>query len=96
MNDEQSHYEPIECELHDYVEIACLYGYQLLIELADGSRFKAKAVTTRNTKEEEFLVLMDSEAQGKVRLDQLLAITALDEGAKFSRVQLRMLDGPSG
>jgi Rho-binding antiterminator len=86
LND--THYEPIECELHDYVEIACLYGYRLLIELMDGASFKAKAVTTRNTKEEEFLVLEDSEAQSEVRLDQLLAITALDVGAKFHRVLL--------
>lgn len=89
MNGERNRYEPIECDLHDHVEIACLYGYRLLIELVDGSSFKATAVTTRNTKEEEFLVLRESEAQGEVRLDQLLAITALDENAKFSRVLLR-------
>lgn len=94
MNNERDHYEPIECERHDYVEIACLYGYRLLIELVDGSSFKAKAVTTRNTKEEEFLVLAESESQGEVRLDQLLAITALGEGAKFNRVLLRQLSSP--
>lgn len=87
MNDGK-HYEPIECELHDYVEIACLYGYRLLIELVDGGSFQARAVTTRNTKDEEFLVLAESEAQDEVRLDRLLAITALDEGAKFQRVLL--------
>lgn len=90
MSDD-TRYEPIECELHDYVEIACLYGYRLLIELVDGSSFKANAVTTRNTKEEEFLMLAESEGQSEVRLDQLLAITALDDGAKFNRVQLRPL-----
>jgi Rho-binding antiterminator len=88
VND-NTHYEPIECELHDYLEIACLHGYRLLIELVDGSSFKAKAVTTRNTKEEEFLVLAESEVQGEVRLDELLAIMPLDEGAKFGRVLLR-------
>ena len=88
MSDAPNHYQPIECELHDYVEIACLYGYRLLIELVDGTRFTAKAVTTRNTKEEEFLVLAESTAQSEARLDQLLAITALDEGAKFGRVIL--------
>jgi Rho-binding antiterminator len=88
MSDPHSHYEPIACELHDYVEIACLFGYRLLIELVDGSSFEAKAVTTRNTKGEEFLVLAGGEKQSAVRLDRLLAITALDEGAKFKRVLL--------
>lgn len=83
-----SEYIPIACELHDYVEIACLHRYRLLIELTDGSRFRATAVTTHNTKEEEFLVLEDSEAEAEVRLDRLQAITPLDPGAKFGRVVL--------
>lgn len=83
-----SDYEPIACELHDYVEIACLRGYRLLVELTDGNRFEAKAVTTRNTREEEFLVLAESTAQSEVRLDRLLAITPLDAGATFSRIVL--------
>jgi Rho-binding antiterminator len=51
---------PIDCELHDYTQITCLYGCRLLIDLVDGNRFEAKAVTARNTKEEEFLVLAES------------------------------------
>jgi Rho-binding antiterminator len=88
VNDRPAHYEPIECELHDYVEIACLYGYRLSIELVDGTSFKATAVTTRNTPEEEFLVLAGSDAAGEVRLDRIMAITALDAGARFGRVLL--------
>jgi Rho-binding antiterminator len=88
MSNQGGHYQPIECELHDYIEIACLYGYRLLIELVDGSQFSALAVTTRNTREEEFLVLADSEAASEVRLDRILAITALDAQARFGRVLL--------
>ncbi|MFU5691769.1 Rho-binding antiterminator, partial [Pseudomonas aeruginosa] len=29
-------YHPIACDLHDYLEIACLYRYRLLLELEDG------------------------------------------------------------
>lgn len=88
VSDERDHYQPIACELHDYVEIACLYGYRLLIELVDGRSFEAKAVTTRNTSDEEYLILAESEGPEEVRLDRLVAITALDEGAKFGRVVL--------
>lgn len=83
-----SEYIPIACDLHDYVEIACLHRYRLSIELVDGSRFTARAVTTRNTREEEFLVLDESESVGEVRLDRLLAITPLDRNAQFKRVVL--------
>ncbi|MEI4784869.1 SPOR domain-containing protein, partial [Pseudomonas aeruginosa] len=33
-------YHPIACDLHDYLEIACLYRYRLLLELEDGVRFE--------------------------------------------------------
>lgn len=39
-------YRPIACDLHDYLEIACLYRYRLLLELEDGVRFEAEARTT--------------------------------------------------
>lgn len=81
-------YAPIDCDLHDYVEIACLHGYRLLIELTDGRSFRARAVTTRAHAGEEFLVLDDSDAQSEIRLDRLQAITPLDEQATFGRVIL--------
>lgn len=84
MND----YTPIDCDLHDYVEIACLHGYRLLIELTDGRSVKGRAVTTRATSGEEFLVLDESEAETEIRLDRLKAITPLGERAMFGRVVL--------
>jgi Rho-binding antiterminator len=83
-----SEYTPIACELHDYIEIACMHRYRLLVELTDGNRFRARAITTHNTKDEEFLVLADSEAENEVRLDRLAAITPLDDDARFERVVL--------
>jgi Rho-binding antiterminator len=84
-----SNYKPIDCDLHDYVEIACLHHYRLLIELANGTHFNAKAVTTRTAaSKEEFLVLEGNETHSEVRLDRLLAITPLDRGAVFGRVVL--------
>ncbi|UVE19298.1 Rho-binding antiterminator [Pseudomonas sp. LS44] len=83
------HYQPLDCDLHDYLEIACLYGYRLLVELTDGSSFEAKALTTRTTAaKEEFLALDANDGTREVRLDHLLAITPLDPGSRFGRVQL--------
>lgn len=82
-------YQPLNCDLHDYLEIACLRGYQLDIELIDGQQLMARAVTTRTSSDkEEFLVIEQQGAQQEIRLDQLLAITPQETNAEFGRVVL--------
>ncbi|MET0777207.1 Rho-binding antiterminator [Pseudomonas sp. UMAB-40] len=80
-------YQPLNCDLHDYLEIACLHGYRLDVELNDGSRLVAKALTTRTSSDkEEFLCLETADGPREIRLDQLLAVTPLDANAQFGRV----------
>ncbi|MFJ7283636.1 Rho-binding antiterminator [Pseudomonas sp. NPDC099000] len=80
-------YQPLNCDLHDYLEIACLHGYRLDIELNDGARLDAKALTTRTSSaKEEFLCLETADGPQEIRLDQLLAVTPLDANAQFGRV----------
>ncbi|MGQ7957130.1 Rho-binding antiterminator [Pseudomonas sp. SP16.1] len=84
-----SDYQPLACDLYDYVEIACLYRYQLSIELVDGTRLQGQALTTETTaSKEEFLLLRSPEGEMRLRLDRLLAITPQDAGARFGRVLL--------
>lgn len=88
-------YHPIACDLHDYLEIACLYRYRLLLELEDGVRFEAEARTTHTRAvrpgggKEEYLEVAVEGATLLLRLDRLLAITALTEAALFGRIRLR-------
>lgn len=80
-------YFPIDCDLHDYLEIACLYRYMLRIELVDGTCFDARALTTCSTEDKaEYLVVQKGDNQQKIRLDYLSAITVLTAGATFSSV----------
>ncbi|MBC3385686.1 Rho-binding antiterminator [Pseudomonas sp. SWRI179] len=82
-------YKPLHCDLHDYLEIACLCGYSLDIELTDGQRVTARAITTRTAStREEFLEIDTADGRQEIRLDQLLAITPLDKNARFGRVVL--------
>ncbi|SFW61796.1 transcriptional antiterminator, Rof [Pseudomonas sp. NFACC19-2] len=82
-------YRPLNCDLHDYLEIACMHGYRLLIERLEGPSFEARALTTRTTaSKEEFLVVQGDTGQQELRLDQLLAITPLNTGASFGRIVL--------
>ena len=83
-------YYPIDCDLHDYLEIACLYHYWLRIELTDSRCFDAKALTTcTTTDKEEFLLVEHDEDQQTIRLDHLSTITALPPGALFSTVSFQ-------
>lgn len=80
-------YQPLNCDLHDFLEIACLREYKLDVELIDGQRLVARALTTRTAEtKEEFLVFDRDGSRQEIRLDQLAAITPLDANAEFGRV----------
>ncbi|TRO17427.1 transcriptional antiterminator [Ectopseudomonas mendocina] len=82
-------YQPLACDLYDYLEIACMHCYQLDIELVDGSRLQGQALTTETTaSKEEFLLLRTTAGEQRLRMDRLLAITPLDAGASFGRILL--------
>ncbi|TLM77699.1 Rho-binding antiterminator [Microbulbifer harenosus] len=84
-----SEYQPLNCDQHDFLEIACMHRYRLQVELMDGTSFVAKALDTRTApSKEEFLILETDEGRQEVRLDRLLAITPLDQDASFGRVVL--------
>ncbi|HBX57562.1 Rho-binding antiterminator [Pseudomonas sp. UBA2684] len=82
-------YQPLACDLYDYLEIACLHHYQLFIEQVDGDSLEAEALTTETTpSKEEFLIVRSASGEQRLRLDQLSAITPLNAGASFGRVLL--------
>ncbi|AWH37852.1 transcriptional antiterminator [Stenotrophomonas sp. ZAC14D1_NAIMI4_6] len=71
-------YQPLECDLHDVLEIACLHRALLQVELRDGSRFVARARTTESTADkEEFLLLDAPDGERRIRLDQLHAVATV-------------------
>jgi len=93
MSKEDS-YTPIQCQLYDYVEIACMRHYRLDIELISGEIITGKALTTRIKDKQEFIVVttdMDSEENNKeqeIRLDLVKSLTALDDNVEFTMVAI--------
>lgn len=86
-------YQPLPCDRHDYLEIACLYRYWLRIELRDGLAFDAQAFTTHTRRNaggvlEEFLEVRVDDASQEFRLDRLRVVTPLSAQALFGRVEL--------
>jgi len=82
-----SDYKMIPCEHYDYLELACLRGYQLKIELIDGTQYQGQAITTQTRADKtEWLVIQQQQNKQSLRLDHIVAITPVDVHAEFGRV----------
>ncbi|WP_460094079.1 Rho-binding antiterminator [Pseudomonas sp. S2_B03] len=79
-------YQPLDCGLYDFIEMVCMQHYVLDVEMLDGQRVKARALTTKTSAtKEEYLQLESPNLLQEVRLDMISAITVLDEGAGYQR-----------
>ena len=79
---------PISCELHDYIEIACLYGYRVQLELKNNRRMEGKAKNIITTAEKrEFLILdIDNGRKQRVELNRLAKMRVLSPHAVFKEI----------
>lgn len=51
----------ISCNLHDYVEIVCLFGYPIKLTLFDKSIIQGKALDTQINEDKQECLKIDSE-----------------------------------
>lgn len=78
--------KPIACDLHDYLEIACLYQYRVKLELKDNRVLEGKAIDIVTTNGQEYLVVENAD-QHKIDLNHLLKLKVLTPNAKFGEVR---------
>ncbi|MDV6343010.1 Rho-binding antiterminator [Nitrosomonas sp. Is37] len=77
----------IECELHDYIEVACMYGYQVKLILKNQQIFEGKAKDIVTTAEKrEFLIIDNEQGSQQVELIQLEKMQVLTPNAQFKEV----------
>ncbi len=76
----------ISCELHDFVEVACMYKYQLRLTLKNGEVIEGKAIDILSVNQQERLVVDDSGEKKQVDLMVLAKMQVLTPNAKFSEV----------
>lgn len=76
---------PISCDLHDYLEIACMYGYQVRLTLSDQQTVEGKAIDTITLDKREYLVI-DNGQKTKIQLNQLKKMQVLTANAQFTDV----------
>lgn len=84
--DSASSYTPIDCDLHDYIEIACLHRYEVRIRLRDGAEFVGTAKTTQAKNGVEKLVLFSAGSSHAIRLDHLAHLLVLSPNSTFRDV----------
>jgi Rho-binding antiterminator len=75
----------ISCHLHDYLEIACLYGYQVKVSLNSGEKVEGKALHLQTIDKREYL-LLDGQTPHRIELNQLKKLQVLTPNAKFTEV----------
>lgn len=76
----------ISCDLHDYLEIACMYHYQVKLQLKDNQSLEGKAVDVITIDKCEYLVI-DADQRREIELTQLVKLQVLTPGAKFKEVR---------
>ncbi|HNP37451.1 MAG TPA: Rho-binding antiterminator [Woeseiaceae bacterium] len=82
-------YQPIECDDHDFVEIACLDAYEVELVTDDGP-VTGIAETTRTEAEGEFLCLKPrGDVAQRVRLDRIRRLIVLTRPSRFREHDFR-------
>ncbi|MEK6685210.1 MAG: Rho-binding antiterminator [Pseudomonadota bacterium] len=78
--------DAISCELHDFVEVACMYGYQLKLILKNNQIIEGKAVDIVNSPERRECLVIDNDSRQQIELTQLARMQVLTPHAKFNEV----------
>ncbi|MDE2389022.1 MAG: Rho-binding antiterminator [Betaproteobacteria bacterium] len=78
--------DAISCDLHDFVEVACMYGYQLRLILKNNQIIEGKAIDIVNSPEQQECLVIDSNSRQKIELTRLAKMEVLTPNAKFSEI----------
>jgi len=80
------HHTPlISCASHDYIEITCLYSYQIKLLLKNKQTIEGKAVAISTCKKREYL-LLDNGQEQKIELTEISELQVLTPKAKFQKI----------
>lgn len=82
-------FSPIDCELYDRLEIACMYRYELEINLVKGGPLRGCATDTTARQGREFLIVTTPTSKHEVPMDQLAHIAVLTPNAKFKQLHFK-------
>lgn len=79
----------INCDIHDYFEIACTFGYELEVVMLDGEKVTGKAKDLGYDQDRnETLILFSSDAKHEIPLIKIQTIKSLTPQSQFEQVQI--------
>ncbi|MDN3616148.1 Rho-binding antiterminator [Vibrio gallaecicus] len=78
----------ISCNQYDYIEIVCLYQYEILLTLKSGESIQGIAMDTKRDDDKQECILINLDSGSKlVVLDELLSLEVLTQNPKFKMVR---------
>ena len=80
------HQNAISCDLHDHIEVVCMYGYQVKLELKNQQIIEGKAIDIITSPEKREYLLIKNEKEQKIELTQLAKLQVLTPNAQFKEV----------
>ncbi|BDX07526.1 Rho-binding antiterminator [Planctobacterium marinum] len=79
----------LSCDLHDYLEIICMFHYEVSITLKNDTDIDGKALDVGlNAERQEVLTLESKSGIEAVLVEQIKLIEVLTPGARFKQVSL--------
>jgi Rho-binding antiterminator len=80
----------LSCHLHDYVEIACLYGFEVCLQLTSHKTLRGKAMTTKiMSNRPEYLLVLVSDQTVEVDTADILTMKAITRNPHFDLIEFR-------
>lgn len=80
----------VSCQQYDYVEIACMHKYPIILTLKNGKNFEGIAYDTKvNDKREECIILKTADAEKIIVLDEIAKMEVQVKNPHFSFVQFK-------
>jgi len=77
----------ISCQQYDYIEIACMYRYDIKLTMKSGTLLQAKALdTARNEDNKECIKVMSDEGERLIVLDEITLLEATHSNPHFQTV----------
>lgn len=76
----------ISCDLHDFVEVACIYKYQVKLILKNSQIIEGKAIDIINSITRQEYLVIDNVSRQYIELTQLDKIQVLTPNAKFCEI----------
>ena len=87
MNNAVSQPPMLSCDKHDYLEIVCMFHYELQVTEKSGRVYTGKARDVKIVEEQtEALVLQDFESETFIATNQIASIDVLTPNARFKTI----------